>query len=238
MLPVVRSHEQYQSFVQQQLHIHYANGSLRFVSKDWSLVKKFWITDLSGTFNLLQENFSCRGPKSIDPADLLRSYLLMLQVGEPSVTEWVNQLRRCPLYAILSGFQYGQTPGVGTFYGFFRRLWSCDSANLSPKHRLNRKKIKGGKKGEKAPTKAYSKIVKLMTQLQKRSSNKVQPFDVLLRLFQRQFLVVSAKSSLLGNTCALSIASDGMSLQTATQVRSRPRRCTMQVLSYLLPTRL
>ena len=202
MLPIVRSHEQYQSFVEQQLRIHYANGSLLFVAKDWSLVKKFWITDLSDTFNLLRDTFSCRGPKSIDPADLLRSYLLMLQVGEPSITEWVNQLRRCPLYAIVSGFEYGQTPGVGTFYDFFQRLWSHDSVNLSPKRRLNRKKVKGGKKGEKAPTKAYSKIANLMAQLQKRSSAKAQPFDVLLKLFQHQFLAVSAKSGLVRrHTC-------------------------------------
>lgn len=229
MLPIVRSHEQYQSFVEQQLRNHYANGSLLFVAKDWSLVKKFWITDLSDTFNLLRDTFSCRGPKSIDPADLLRSYLLMLQVGEPSITEWVNQLRRCPLYAIVSGFEYGQTPGVGTFYDFFQRLWSHDSVNLSPKRRLNRKKVKGGKKGQKAPTKAYSKIANLMAQLQKRSSAKAHPFDVLLKLFQHQFLAVSAKSGLLGDTRALSIAGDGMPLQTATQVRNR-RLCNCREL--------
>ena len=180
-------------------------------------------------FAYSKNTFSCRGPKSIDPADLLRSYLLMLQVGEPSITEWVNQLRRCPLYAILSGFEYGKTPGVGTFYDFFKRLWSHTSVNLSPKRRLNRKKVKGGKKGEKAPTKAYSKIANLMAQLQKRSSAKAHPFDVLLKLFQHQFLAVSAKSGLLGDTRALSIAGDGMPLQTATQVRNR-RLCNCREL--------
>ena len=206
MLPMVRSHQQYQSFVEQQLRIHYGNGSLLFIAKDWSLVKKFWITDLSDTFCLLEATFSRRGPRSFDPADLLRSYLLMLHVREPSITEWVNQLRRCPLYAILSGFEYGKTPGIGTFYDFFKRLWSHTSVNLSPKLRLNRKKLKGGKRGEKTPTKAYSKIANLMAQLQKRTANKPQPFDRLLELFQQQFLTVSANLGFLGNTNALSIA--------------------------------
>ncbi|NMP25225.1 transposase, partial [Sulfobacillus sp. DSM 109850] len=118
MFPIVRSHPAYQAFVQAQLRRHYAPGALQFVAPDWALVAKFWRTDLSDTARLLHETFSLRGPRPWDPADLLRSYLLMLEVGEPSITRWVQQLQRCPLYAVLSGFEYGHTPGVGTFYGF------------------------------------------------------------------------------------------------------------------------
>lgn len=46
-----------------------------------------------------------------------------------------------------------------------------------------------------------------MAQLQKRSIAKDQPFDVLLLLFQHQFLAVSTKSRLLGNTHAGAIVS-------------------------------
>lgn len=77
--------------------------------------------------------FRCVVPGRGDPADLLRSYLLMLA---PSITQWVQQLQRCPLYAVLGGFEYGHTPGVGTFYGFFRRLWAAETVNppaLPPK---------------------------------------------------------------------------------------------------------
>ena len=37
-----------------------------------------------------------------------------------------------PLYAILSGFEVGNTPGVGTFYDFFNRLWDSDEDHMSP----------------------------------------------------------------------------------------------------------
>ncbi|MDY3910274.1 MAG: hypothetical protein SOZ48_11170, partial [Eubacterium sp.] len=40
-----------------------------------------------------------------------------------SLTEWAAQLKINPLYAILSGFEFGDTPGVGTFYDFLNRLW-------------------------------------------------------------------------------------------------------------------
>ena len=36
----------------------------------------------------------------------------------PPLTEWAAQLKINPLYAILSGFEFGDTPGVGTFYDF------------------------------------------------------------------------------------------------------------------------
>ncbi|GMA61302.1 hypothetical protein GCM10025859_17420 [Alicyclobacillus fastidiosus] len=63
MLPVVRSHEQYQSFVQQQLRIHYANGSLLFVSKDWSLQS---VQQDSKTNNSTTEAFQQQSPSLLN----------------------------------------------------------------------------------------------------------------------------------------------------------------------------
>lgn len=48
-----------------------------------------------------------------------RSYLLSIDFKVTSVTEWAAQLKINPLYAIVSGFEVGDTPGVGTFYDFF-----------------------------------------------------------------------------------------------------------------------
>ena len=61
-----------------------------------------------------------------------RSYLLSIDFKVDSITDWAAQLKLNPLYAILSGFEFGNTPGVGTFYDFFNRLWESDSDNLSP----------------------------------------------------------------------------------------------------------
>lgn len=222
MLPCIQSHEEYQRFVQQQLSLHYTNGALLFVARDWPLVTKFWITDLSSTFNILRHTYSTRGPKAIDPAKLLRSFLLMLEVGQTSITDWVDDLRRVPLYAILSGFEYGLTPGVGTFYDFCKRLWNCNAVNRSPKRRLKRSKPKRGKKkGEKAPTTTPNKVGKLIAQLQKRSPLVSQPFDTLLGLFKEQFLSVSALLGLLGDIHSLAIAADGTPVYTAAQIRSK-----------------
>ena len=55
-----------------------------------------------------------------------------------SITVWCHMLRETPFYAILSGFPFGDTPGVGTFYAFFSRIWQDDSNNLSPKDRFSK----------------------------------------------------------------------------------------------------
>ena len=61
-----------------------------------------------------------------------RSYLLSIDFKVHSLTHWAVQLKINPLYAILSGFHFGDTPGVDTFYDFLNRLWDSDSDNLSP----------------------------------------------------------------------------------------------------------
>ena len=62
------------------------------------------ITDLSATASFLKSQYSKFGPLSTDPACLLRSYLLMLLTRKTlSSTDWVDELRRVPLYAIISG---------------------------------------------------------------------------------------------------------------------------------------
>lgn len=80
-----------------------------------------------------------------------RSYLLSIDFKVHSLTDWAAQLKINPLYAFLSGFPFGDTPGVGTFYDFLGRLWDTDSDNLSPHiHPVKKKKLKMPKqKGEK-----------------------------------------------------------------------------------------
>lgn len=48
-----------------------------------------------------------------------KSRLDLLARPELGITEWVDELYRVPLYAILSGFEPGDVPGIGTFYDFF-----------------------------------------------------------------------------------------------------------------------
>lgn len=227
MLPTIRSHEQYQSFVLEQLRTHYAEGILVLVNKDWSFIEKFWLVDLSATASILHCHYATRGIQATDPANLLRAYLLMLQVGQSSVTAWVDELRRVPLYAIISSFEPGHTPGVGTFYDFFFRSWPLTSPHIASRRKPKRKKkpVKG-KKGEKAPTTTPKKIERLVARfLVHRRAPRPLATDRLMALFREQFVDVSLALGLIGDRQTLSVAGDGTPVRTAAFPRSK-RLCT------------
>jgi hypothetical protein len=188
--PIVTLHETYQEFVTTQLRLHYSGGLLVLVNKDWPLIFKLWITDLSGITMLLQDSYSTRGPAPRDPASMLRSFLIFLSTKpEIGITAWVDELYRVPLYAILSGFVPGDVPGVGTFYDFFARLWAASEKNFKS-HKLRRKrKPKKGKRGEKAPTTTPGRVKRLVSwMIRYLGKQNDLPMDRLFHFFQSEFL--------------------------------------------------
>jgi hypothetical protein len=225
MKPLVVPHESYQDFVMQNLKKHYSGGVLILLNKDWSVISKLWITDLSKTSTWLRSSYSNKGPAPRDPASMLRSYLLCLLTNPTiGITKWVDQLYRVPLYAILSGFEPGDIPGVGTFYDFFQRLWGSNDPNVKPKKKLKRKKKKKKKlkKGEKTPPKNTGIVKKLVNRVLRYGSiRKMLPGDQLFEFFQSQFLDVSAKLGVLGDLNNLGVIGDGTPLETARYPRSQ-----------------
>jgi hypothetical protein len=88
----------------------------------WDIVERFWNLDLSFTDTFMADKYSKFGPAPRTPSSMQRSYLLSIDFKVTSLTEFAAQLKMNPLYAILSGFEPSNTPGVGTFYNFINRL--------------------------------------------------------------------------------------------------------------------
>lgn len=135
-------------------------------------------------------------------------------------------MHRVPLYAIISGFDPGDIPGVGTFYDFFQRLWAFDEANIKPSLKRKRKKKKKKKrklkKGEKQAPKDSGIVKKLVKRFFRDGSKiKILPGDRLFEFFQSQFIDVSAKLGLLGDLTSLGVVGDGTPLETARFPRSK-----------------
>ena len=143
MLPcIIGGHAAYQDFVLSQIFHFYPDPFS--ISKDsWETIIEFWHLDLSLTDSLMMNRYSRLGPEPRLPSCMLRSYLLSIKFKITSITRWAALLKENPLYAILSGFSFGDVPGIGTFYDFFSRLWDSDSDNLSPKERFLKPKRKG-----------------------------------------------------------------------------------------------
>ena len=125
------------------------------------------------------------------------------------------------LYAILSGFPFGDTPGVGTFYDFFSRIWQGGSDNLSPKDRFPKMKPpKGKKKGDKTPCNSSSIASKLLPLLEHWPLKPENPFFLIFRLYQQQFLDRSIQKGLI-HPDHLALAGDGTPVRTAAQQRKK-----------------
>lgn len=219
MIPLARSHDEYRRFVSEQLNRMYPSS--KSFLQDFFADQIFWITsiDLSKTASFMKQRYSPKktGKRPIDPANLLRSLLLMNKQHITSIDEWVRQLRTMPIYAILSGFTPEETPGVGTFYDFFKRLWLASSAHLTGlnKRRLKKPRKKGKKNEKMAPR--NPKITEKLVNRSLREKNihyAPKAHDLLQKLFQLQFVQPSADKGLLGNIQALSVIGDGTPVLT------------------------
>ena len=151
MLPVnCGSHADYQNFVVTNLRKYYPVPDA-LARSTWDIIERFWNLDLSFTDTFMADKYSKFGPAPRTPSSMQRSYLLSIDFKVTSITEWAAQLKINPLYAILSGFEPGNTPGVGTFYDFINRLWNSDDDHMSPHiHPLKTKVKKPKTKGTKA----------------------------------------------------------------------------------------
>ena len=126
-------HPAYQSRVLAQLRKYYPDADSSIDAATWDIMEQFWCLDLSPVDQIMWDRYSNFGPAPRLPSDMLRSYLLSMKFKVASITNWSSQLKQNHLYAILSGFVVGDTPGVGTFYDFSRRLWNSDKNNTTPR---------------------------------------------------------------------------------------------------------
>lgn len=226
MLPVnTGGHSTYQNFVVENLRKYYPNPDALSRST-WDIIDRFWNLDLSYTDELMRSRYSVFGPRPRTPSCMQRSYLLSIDFKVTLLTDWAAQLKINPLYAILSGFEVGDTPGVGTFYDFLNRLWDSDSDNLNPHVRpVKSKEVKKPKqKGAKAEYVEKTTVEQLFKTLEQKSfSIDEHPYGSLFRLYQKEFLEQSVKRELITPE-SLAVAGDGTPVMTSHRER-RKRIC-------------
>ena len=212
-------HAAYQEFVVKGLRDHYANPA-ELPSGFLETAERFWRKDLTGVNTLMRDAYSPSGPRPRPACCMLRSYLLSSALHF-SITKWVDQMRLVPAYAILSGFEFGNTPGVGTFADFFSRLWQYSDENFSAHERPPKPKVtKPKKKGEKAAPVERITVSELLLQLEKNQPFRQQPFSLLFKVFEQEFLSESVHKGLL-TPSALALSGDGTPVVTSAQQRKK-----------------
>ncbi len=217
------THESYQKSVVDQLQKHYTNPS-KLPSDLLKIAERLWALDLSFVDKLMCHRYSIMGSKPRQPSCMLRSMLLYIFLGF-SYSKWVEQMRLVPAYAIISGFTFGNTPGVGTFVDFFSRLWMLDKNNVSPHEHPPKLKVKKPKtKGEKADSVEKITVEELIAAFSTGAVSTSQPFSLLVKVFQHGFVDQSIQRGLIDPN-ELAFAGDGTPVVTSARERSH-RICT------------
>ena len=177
MKPVnIGGHSAYQNHVLTQLRNYYPNAATSFPDSTWQILEKFWSLDLSALDTLMQDRYSAFGPEPRLPSNMLRSILVSVAFKITSYTKFAADLKENFLHAILSGFTVGDTPGVGTFYDFHRRLWLSDHNNISPSlHPPKEKPQKPKGKEEKAAPVEKVTVEDLFRQFEKNPPSDMKP---------------------------------------------------------------
>lgn len=220
MLPDISGgHSAYQNFVVTNLRKYYPNPD-SISRSTWDIIDRFWNLDLSFTDTFMRDKYSVFGPRPRTPSCMQRSYLLSIDFKATSITDWAAQLKINPLYAILSGFEFGNTPGVGTFYDFFSRMWDSDDSHLSPHiHPLKVKVKKPKTKGSKADSVEKVTVEELLPQLENTIFDlHEQPYGSLFKLYKSEFLDLSVSKGLITPN-SLAIAGDGTPVVTSHRER-------------------
>lgn len=210
MLPINSGgHSAYQTHVVTNLRKYYPNPD-KIAPATWHIIDRFWNLDLSFTDDFLKNRYSVFGPKPRTPSCMQRSILLSIDFKVTSYTDWAAQLKINPLYAILSGFDFGDTPGVGTFYDFIHRLWDSDEDNLSPHVHKAKSKVKKSKtKSTKADSIEEVTVAQLLPELEHTWFHlNEQPYASLFQLYKNEFLEQSVSRGLI-TPDSLSLAGDG-----------------------------
>lgn len=95
-----------------------------------------------------------------------------------------SDLKENHLHAIISGFYVSNTPGVGTFYNFHRRLWLSSDKNLTNAvHPSKEKPQKPNGKEEKAPSVEKLTIDDLFRQFEENPPADMAPCAKLWEIF-------------------------------------------------------
>jgi hypothetical protein len=120
MGPPLFRHKQYLRFVR---HKAGQFGGLRTDHRDYAVWLKLRQTPLDPAYEVLAGLYCPDGGcLARCPLSMLRSCLAMLLCGQTSFDQWVKLMRDEPFYALISGFDPADGPGVGTFYDFQDRL--------------------------------------------------------------------------------------------------------------------
>lgn len=170
---------------------------------------------------------------SRDPAAMLRSLILMTLLKISSITNWVKQTRSIPLFPVFAGFAPENTPGIGTYYDFLKRLIDgpyqkpCphlvrETQFLAGLHRRNLASEKSARKEQCDSSHSQSEVL-ANELLENTEQPRVTGLSKLLEdLLIRVAIMPAIQEGLVTDLNNLTVSGDGSVLCSAASPRGKP----------------
>ena len=213
MLKHWTSYADYKHFIESAVLSMNQSELKRFHSYNHSLFKLLSL-NLDILKDILLLYYSNTGRPSKNQPEIFRSFILMADMSETSITKWVKALQSDDILATLIGCSPHNLPSLGSYYDFIDRLWlyndSYEYKKLYPSNK-NFKPKKKLKNGSKLKNKNVS-ITKRLFEFMKDGRTFSARFE---RLLQEIFVAVAVSPSFdlgLLDEDNLTIAGDGSSL--------------------------
>ena len=125
MLKHWQTHAEYQQFISEAVTL--LNSSQRkkldSLQDSWN---KLTSLNLDPVGDFLAPFYSHNGRPALNQPQILRSFVLMLDRGFSSLSEWILELQSDDLLSLLIGCSPDHLPPLGSYFDFINRLWLCD----------------------------------------------------------------------------------------------------------------
>jgi len=126
MLKHWTTHAEYQQFI--SVAVSQLNYSQRKKLASYSdSLEKLTSLNLDPVGEHLRPYYSDTGRPALNQPEILRSFVLMMDQGITSLTNWVETLQSDDLLALMIGCTTDSLPPLGSYYDFIDRTWLQDS---------------------------------------------------------------------------------------------------------------
>lgn len=205
------SHESYQHTLRHKLLLHFAIQKSR-VSKLDKSISKLYLLNLDSLLPVIKPLYADFGRPAKNQQGIIRSFSLMLDRQNYSITNWAGEAASDPLYFDLCGFE-GTTPSVASYYDFLVRLWqSSQELHLNRKlknKRFTSKPKKKLKQNEKLPLIRPGSVKRLVQKVMDGKLRNFCPERIMQKLLKHCVVDTSAKMGFLGDANVFSFYGDG-----------------------------
>ena len=180
-------------------------------------VERLLIDDL---LPVIKHLYSNTGRPAKNQQGIIRSFALMLDFNEHSITNWAKRVASWAkrvasdrLLCAICGFEFGKAPSHASYYDFIKRLWLSSHKEhikhkLKPKSFYSKPRMKL-KAGQKLPPKHTGSVSKLASLAERGKLREQRPEKIFQEFLARCVVDKSAAMGILGDVNNFSIAMDG-----------------------------